>query len=45
MLHLIGWIVFGLIVGIIAKLLVPGRPPDLLTVPTCPTRPTCPTSV
>jgi uncharacterized membrane protein YeaQ/YmgE (transglycosylase-associated protein family) len=25
--HLIGWIVFGLIVGIIAKLLVPGRDP------------------
>ncbi len=27
MLHLIGWIIFGLIVGIIAKLLVPGRDP------------------
>ncbi len=27
MFHLIGWIIFGLIVGIIAKLLVPGRDP------------------
>ncbi len=27
MLHIIGWIVFGLIVGIIAKLLVPVRDP------------------
>ena len=27
MFYLIGWIVFGLIVGIIAKLLVPGRDP------------------
>lgn len=27
MLHVIGWIIFGLIVGIIAKLLVPGRDP------------------
>ncbi len=27
MLHIIGWIIFGLIVGIIAKLLVPGRDP------------------
>ncbi len=27
MLHLIGWIIFGLIVGVIAKLLVPGRDP------------------
>jgi len=26
-LYLIGWIFFGLIVGIIAKLLVPGRDP------------------
>lgn len=26
-LHLIGWVVFGLIVGIVAKLLVPGRDP------------------
>jgi uncharacterized membrane protein YeaQ/YmgE (transglycosylase-associated protein family) len=25
--HVIGWIVFGLIVGIVAKLLVPGRDP------------------
>jgi len=25
--HVIGWIVFGLIVGILAKLLVPGRDP------------------
>ncbi len=27
MLHLIGWIIFGLIVGVIAKLLTPGRDP------------------
>ncbi len=27
MLHIIGWIIFGLIVGIIAKLIVPGRDP------------------
>jgi uncharacterized membrane protein YeaQ/YmgE (transglycosylase-associated protein family) len=27
MLSLIGWIVFGLIVGVIAKLLMPGRDP------------------
>lgn len=27
MFHIIGWIIFGLIVGIIAKLLVPGRDP------------------
>lgn len=27
MFHVIGWIVFGLIVGIVAKLLVPGRDP------------------
>lgn len=27
MFHIIGWIVFGLIVGIIAKLLMPGRDP------------------
>ncbi len=27
MFHLIGWIIFGLIVGVIAKLLVPGRDP------------------
>ena len=27
MLYILGWIVFGLIVGIIAKLLVPGRDP------------------
>lgn len=27
MFHVIGWIVFGLIVGILAKLLVPGRDP------------------
>jgi uncharacterized membrane protein YeaQ/YmgE (transglycosylase-associated protein family) len=25
--HIIGWIVFGLIVGILAKLLMPGRDP------------------
>ncbi|MGE5360052.1 MAG: GlsB/YeaQ/YmgE family stress response membrane protein [Bacteroidales bacterium] len=27
MFYLIGWIVFGLIVGVIAKLLMPGRDP------------------
>ncbi len=27
MLHIIGWIIFGLIVGVIAKLLMPGRDP------------------
>ncbi len=27
MFHIIGWIIFGLIVGIIAKLIVPGRDP------------------
>lgn len=27
MLHILGWIVFGLIVGAIAKLLMPGRDP------------------
>jgi uncharacterized membrane protein YeaQ/YmgE (transglycosylase-associated protein family) len=27
MLSIIGWIVFGLIVGVIAKLLMPGRDP------------------
>jgi len=27
MFHVIGWIIFGLIVGIIAKLLMPGRDP------------------
>ncbi len=27
MFHLIGWILFGLVVGIIAKLLMPGRDP------------------
>ncbi len=27
MIHIIGWIVFGLIVGVIAKLLMPGRDP------------------
>jgi uncharacterized membrane protein YeaQ/YmgE (transglycosylase-associated protein family) len=26
-MHIIGWIVFGLIVGIIAKFLMPGRDP------------------
>jgi uncharacterized membrane protein YeaQ/YmgE (transglycosylase-associated protein family) len=26
-MHIIGWIVFGLIVGVIAKLLMPGRDP------------------
>ncbi len=27
MLHIIGWVIFGLIVGVVAKLLVPGRDP------------------
>lgn len=27
MFHLLGWIFFGLIVGVIAKLLMPGRDP------------------
>lgn len=27
MFHLIGWILFGLIVGVIAKFLMPGRDP------------------
>lgn len=27
MFYVIGWIIFGLIVGIVAKLLVPGRDP------------------
>lgn len=27
MLHVIGWILFGLVVGVIAKLLTPGRDP------------------
>lgn len=27
MLHIIAWIIFGLIVGVIAKLLMPGRDP------------------
>jgi uncharacterized membrane protein YeaQ/YmgE (transglycosylase-associated protein family) len=26
-MHVIGWIVFGLIVGVVAKLLMPGRDP------------------
>jgi len=26
-MHVIGWIIFGLIVGIVAKLLMPGRDP------------------
>ena len=26
-MHILGWIVFGLIVGIVAKLLMPGRDP------------------
>jgi uncharacterized membrane protein YeaQ/YmgE (transglycosylase-associated protein family) len=27
MFHVIGWIIFGLIVGVVAKLLMPGRDP------------------
>jgi uncharacterized membrane protein YeaQ/YmgE (transglycosylase-associated protein family) len=27
MMHIIGWIIFGLIAGIVAKLLMPGRDP------------------
>ncbi len=26
-MHIIGWIIFGLIVGVVAKLLMPGRDP------------------
>jgi uncharacterized membrane protein YeaQ/YmgE (transglycosylase-associated protein family) len=26
-MHMIGWVVFGLVVGIVAKLLMPGRDP------------------
>jgi uncharacterized membrane protein YeaQ/YmgE (transglycosylase-associated protein family) len=26
-MHMLGWIVFGLIVGVVAKLLMPGRDP------------------
>jgi uncharacterized membrane protein YeaQ/YmgE (transglycosylase-associated protein family) len=26
-MHIIGWIVFGLVVGLVAKLLMPGRDP------------------
>ena len=32
MLGIIGWIVFGLIVGVIAKLLMPGRDPGGMLV-------------
>jgi uncharacterized membrane protein YeaQ/YmgE (transglycosylase-associated protein family) len=32
MLGVIGWIVFGLIVGVIAKLLMPGRDPGGIVV-------------
>ena len=32
MLSIIGWIVFGLIVGVIAKLLMPGRDPGGIVV-------------
>ncbi len=33
-MHILGWIVFGLIVGIVAKLLMPGRDPGgmILTI-------------
>jgi uncharacterized membrane protein YeaQ/YmgE (transglycosylase-associated protein family) len=27
MLHILGWIIFGLIVGVVAKLLMPGKDP------------------
>ena len=33
MLHLIGQIIFGLIVGVIAKLLMPGRDPGGIVLP------------
>jgi uncharacterized membrane protein YeaQ/YmgE (transglycosylase-associated protein family) len=26
--HIVGWIVFGLVVGIVAKFLIPGRDPS-----------------
>jgi uncharacterized membrane protein YeaQ/YmgE (transglycosylase-associated protein family) len=32
MLHILGWIIFGLIVGVIAKLLMPGRDPGGIIV-------------
>ncbi len=35
MLSVLGWIIFGLIVGVIAKLLMPGRDPGGLIVTIC----------
>jgi uncharacterized membrane protein YeaQ/YmgE (transglycosylase-associated protein family) len=35
MLYVLGWIIFGLIVGVIAKLLMPGRDPGGLIVTIC----------
>ena len=32
MLEVLGWIVFGLIVGVLAKLLVPGRDPGGIVI-------------
>lgn len=31
-MHIIGWIVFGLVVGLVAKLLMPGRDPGGVVV-------------
>ncbi len=35
MLYILGWIIFGLIVGVIAKLLMPGRDPGGMIVTIC----------
>ncbi len=35
MLYVLGWIIFGLIVGVIAKLLMPGRDPGGMIVTIC----------
>ena len=34
MLHILGWIVFGLIVGVLAKLVMPGRDPGGFVITT-----------
>ena len=40
MFGIVGWIVFGLIVGVIGKLLMPGRDPGGGLVPSGPVPPT-----
>ena len=35
MLSILGWIIFGLIVGVVAKLLMPGRDPGAWSSPSC----------